>query len=266
MWFLFLALMVLSGIGVIIFLILTVMKKNRARVVLVASLGIGAFSTVAFIVAIVISTPANDGNVETAAEEVEETVDQEERDDEKEKEEPAKDKEEKKKSNEGKKKDKPKTGEKKKEDKNDDLVLPFTVNEFRENFDKAADEFALPFRSNKTAKVEEGEVNDTQQVLTASDYVNIFATLNKEGDVLSINLIGIGDGSEDSGFEIISVIGTSIAAAQPELTEDDRGDILKELGVLDEGSFGEMMSTNRNGFTYSLSIDEATGVMFFIEP
>src|SRR5690625_3088162 len=68
--------------------------------------------------------------------------------------------------------------------------LPFTVDEFRERFDAAADEFGLPYRSNKSAEVVKGDVYDTQQVITASDYVNAFATLSKNGDVVNISMTG----------------------------------------------------------------------------
>lgn len=146
-------------------------------------------------------------------------------------------------------------------------TLPYTVDEFREKFDVAAEEFGLFFRSNKTAEIVEGQVNNTQQVVTASDYVNIFATLNKNNEVLSINLIGVGDGTTDSGVEIMATIGATIAASQPELSPDERGDILKDLGLIGDEEIGDDMATTTRGkFTYSLSINDVTGVMFFVEP
>lgn len=57
MWFLFLSLMVLSGIGVLVFLILTIMKKKRAWIGLLASIGVGAFATIALIVSATMAVP-----------------------------------------------------------------------------------------------------------------------------------------------------------------------------------------------------------------
>lgn len=57
MWFLFLSLMVLSGIGVLVFLILTIMKKKRAWIGLLASIGVGAFATIALIVSAITAVP-----------------------------------------------------------------------------------------------------------------------------------------------------------------------------------------------------------------
>ena len=57
MWFLFFILMGVSGISAIIFLILTIMKRKRAWIGLVASAGVGAFATAAFIIAFIFSAP-----------------------------------------------------------------------------------------------------------------------------------------------------------------------------------------------------------------
>ena len=57
MWFLFLSLMVLSGIGVLVFLILTIMKKKRAWIGLLASIGVGAIATIALIVSAITAVP-----------------------------------------------------------------------------------------------------------------------------------------------------------------------------------------------------------------
>lgn len=57
MWFLFLSLMVLSGIGVLVFLILTIMKKKRAWIGLLASIGVGAFATIALIDSAIMAVP-----------------------------------------------------------------------------------------------------------------------------------------------------------------------------------------------------------------
>ncbi|MEI3612926.1 hypothetical protein [Pseudogracilibacillus sp. SO30301A] len=59
MWVLFLLLMVLSGIGAVVFLILTIMKKRRAWIGLVATIGVGAFSTVGLFIALIFAVPTD---------------------------------------------------------------------------------------------------------------------------------------------------------------------------------------------------------------
>lgn len=153
------------------------------------------------------------------------------------------------------------------DDVTDAPTLGFTVEEFRNNFDKFADEFELFFRSDKDAEVEKGEVNDLQKIVTASEYVQVFATLNKEGGILALNLVGVGDGSEQSGIEIMSTIGTIVAASQPELEPEERGDILRDVGLIGESELPEeMVTVEDGGYAYSLSVSDITGVMFFVEP
>lgn len=57
MWFLFLILMVLSGVALLVFLVLTLMKKKHAWIGLVSSIGVGIFATIAFLIAAVLAVP-----------------------------------------------------------------------------------------------------------------------------------------------------------------------------------------------------------------
>lgn len=213
-----------------------------------------------FIVGGLLLDTADDG-VEVASDEI--VAKEEKEEEEKEKPEPEKKEKKEYKPKDDAEYEKEKDKEKKKKD---EPTLPFTVNEFRERFDDAADEFELTYRSNKSADITKGDVHDTQQVITASDYVNAFATLSKDGGVISISMVGVGDGSDNSGFDILATMGAIIAAAQPELMPEERGVVLKELGLSDGRAEEDMQSTTRDNVKYSLSINELTGVMFFVEP
>lgn len=148
-----------------------------------------------------------------------------------------------------------------------ELTLKVSLEEFRDNFDNAADEFDLPFRINRVAEVEEGAVNNSVKLITASEYVNSFAALSRDNEILSITLIGSGDGSDDSGFEILAAIGATIAATQPELSPDERGEILRDLGIISDGELPEEMTSAVSGeYIYSFEYNDLAGVMFFVEP
>lgn len=149
----------------------------------------------------------------------------------------------------------------------DEPTLNISVEEFRENFDSVAGEFGLTYRSNKDAEIVVGDVYDTQQLITASDHVSAFATLTKDGGIVSLNLVGSGDGTQESGFEILASIGAMIGAVEPELAAEERGEILTELGILDEGGISDgLKQVENNGILYSFNKTADEGLMFFVEP
>jgi len=77
MWILFLLLTIAAGAGAITFLVLTIKKRRRAWIGLVASIIIGAFTSIAFLVSIVMTIPASDESA-VASKEVEEEVEKDE--------------------------------------------------------------------------------------------------------------------------------------------------------------------------------------------
>lgn len=145
-------------------------------------------------------------------------------------------------------------------------VLPLTIEEIYDNFDRGAEEFELSFRANRDAEVEDGAIYDTQNIVTDSDYVSMFATITKDGGIVNLTMIGVGDGTAGSGLEILGAMGSTIAAVQPELTPEERGEILTELGILGGDGFPEdMTNTIRDNIKYSFSFSDLVGAMFIVE-
>lgn len=145
-------------------------------------------------------------------------------------------------------------------------VLPLTIEEIYDNFDRGAEEFELSFRANRDAEVEDGAIYDTQNIVTDSDYVSMFATITKDGGIVNLTMIGVGDGTAGSGLEILGAIGSTIAAVQPELTPEERGEILTDLGILGGDGFPEdMTNTIRDNIKYSFSFSDLVGAMFIVE-
>lgn len=110
-------------------------------------------------------------------------------------------------------------------------------------------------------QIEEGEVQNTLSY-DLTPHSSMVAMVNKDtSKIKDIMMIGAGDGSEDSGLNIMVSLGSLIAAADPTLSAQDRGAIMKELGFGDETK--DLMNlkeeTSRNGIKYKMSSSELTG-------
>lgn len=110
-------------------------------------------------------------------------------------------------------------------------------------------------------QIEEGEVQNTLSY-DLTPHSSMVAMVNKDtSKIKDIMMIGAGDGSEDSGLNIMVSLGSLIAAADPTLSAQDRGAIMKELGFGDETK--DLMNlkeeTSRNGIKYKMSSSEITG-------
>lgn len=109
----------------------------------------------------------------------------------------------------------------------------------------------------------DGAVQDTI-TYDGGPSVAINAAIKKEtGLANSFTFIGVPDGSEESGFQVIAGMGVFIGAIDPSLTPDERNDVLKELGMMDEdfNVLDHEGKTTKNGFNYHLSTSEFTGIM-----
>lgn len=112
----------------------------------------------------------------------------------------------------------------------------------------------------------DGAVQDTI-TYDGGPSVAINATIKKEtGLANGFTFIGVPDGSEDSGFQVIAGMGIFIGAIDPSLTADDRNDVLKELGMMDDdfNILDHEGKTTKNGFDYHLSTSEHTGIMLSV--
>ena len=110
-------------------------------------------------------------------------------------------------------------------------------------------------------QIEEGEVQNTLSY-DLTPHSSMVAMVNKDtSKIKDIMMIGAGDGSEDSGLNIMVSLGSLIAAADPTLSAQDRGAIMKELGFGDETK--DLMNlkeeTSRNGIKYKMNSSELTG-------
>lgn len=109
-----------------------------------------------------------------------------------------------------------------------------------------------------------GKENDTFSIMLNSQ-IALLLQINKEDESLrSVMMIGQGDGTSKSGLNIMMVMGGIIAAVDPNLSQDERGKILRDIGIFDKDfniSKAEG-STMKNGIKYFINTSDQIGVMF----
>jgi hypothetical protein len=135
--------------------------------------------------------------------------------------------------------------------------------EFKTAFNKASDTVKSSLKI-KNIKVDDGQVQNTFQVML-TDKIAITGTVNKkDGSVRDVLLLGQGDGTAKSGTDIIVMIGTIIMATNSELSADDRGNVLRDLGLFDKNLDLNKLdkTTIRNGIKYHITGSDKIGLMF----
>lgn len=73
MWVVFLLLTGLAGCSAIVFLVLTIMKKSKAWIGLIVSIGLGVFTGMAFLITAIMAVPSGTGGTTPVTSDVDET-------------------------------------------------------------------------------------------------------------------------------------------------------------------------------------------------
>lgn len=150
-----------------------------------------------------------------------------------------------------------------KEEKEEIYSLGFNAKEFKKKFNNFSKEIQSPFVINKI-EVTDGEVQDVASIIL-TDHIAINLAINKaDNSVREIIMIGQGDGTEESGYDLLLVIGTIISITNESLDEDGRGDVLRTLG-LTEGLSDEKVQHVEGDIRYTLSADEQVGIIFIAD-
>ncbi|WP_053061598.1 hypothetical protein [Paenibacillus sp. VT-400] len=156
---------------------------------------------------------------------------------------------------------------KKQEDKNLEIrgTLGMTPEESRKSFNKRADELNnSKLKIGKKLNIETGPAQDVFQYMT-TDYIGIAGSVNKsDGSLRDVMMIGQENGTLSSGADIIISIGLVISGTNPDIPTSAVGDIMKYLGVIDEGVDWTTIdeSTEVNGVRYTLTGSDVLGIMF----
>lgn len=134
---------------------------------------------------------------------------------------------------------------------------------FSANFNKFMKEVDSPLRIHDI-QIEEGGVNNTFQYIF-NDQLGLIGTLNKRDNTIrGIAMIAQGDGTIKSGANIFIVITGIIVSTNPGLIPEERGGILKDLGLFKKNTDINNLSGNtiRNNIKYYISSSNQVGIVF----
>lgn len=137
------------------------------------------------------------------------------------------------------------------------------IDEVKANFNNAAAKLNIDFRINNLT-VKDGEKQNTAQCML-NDHIGIMRTINKKDNtVREVMMIAQGDGTTKSAANMIVVAGTLIATAEPGISNEDRAQLIKELGIPSEIKDGFERDVTHNNFKYHVSLSNSIGFMFSI--
>lgn len=100
-----------------------------------------------------------------------------------------------------------------------------------------------------------------------TEYLGLIGTLNKDDksiEGITIIVAGEGDDSETRGIKILTVMSGLFTAINPDITPDERGEIIKKLGILKSSALkdGYKKSVVVKGVKYWITISDAIGLWF----
>jgi len=140
--------------------------------------------------------------------------------------------------------------------------IGMNADQFKKAFNEASNSIGTDLKIGNL-KIEEGPMQNTFNHSFTKN-LSMVGIVNKiDGSVRSVTFIGAGDGTAKSGADIILSMGLAIMTTNPELSENDRGNILRELGLMDGGDVLNLdKDTIRNGIKYSLNTSKELGIWF----
>ena len=148
------------------------------------------------------------------------------------------------------------------------IEFQFTVEEFLQRYNQA---FSVLDRNIKASIKEE---NDNGKYLTIQALTNnknvglVVGANNKTRTVQSITFIGTGDGTMQSGLDVMFGASAVVMAIEnPNMPVEQRGEIVSDLG-LSNGKLSELgkLSVKRNEVKYSISLSDTIGTWLVAEP
>jgi len=144
----------------------------------------------------------------------------------------------------------------------------FTIEEFLQRYNQA---FSVLGRNIKASIKEENNNGKylTIQALTNNKNIGLVVQANnKTRKVQLITFIGSGDGTIQSGLDVVFGVSAVVMAIEdPNMPVEQRGEIVKALG-LSNGKLSELgkLSAERNGTKYSISLSDSIGTWLVAEP
>ena len=139
------------------------------------------------------------------------------------------------------------------------LSFGITPQQFVDNYNAAAKSADTKQR----AKITKKSAESVQ--LAMSKFYGALLTLDKNGKVTSVMGIGAGDGTVNSGADIMMGFMFSIAGLRPDWPPTSRGEIIKALMDKD-GKIPKNASVTKDGIKFSIAVAEGAGIFFTASP
>jgi hypothetical protein len=142
----------------------------------------------------------------------------------------------------------------------------FRIISSTETFRKQFNSFAQKHQMGRirSIRINDGDVCNSF-TCTVRDRIEIIGQLNKnDNSVRSITMFASGNGTAESGAEIMMMMYALMAAADPSLSDQDKTEILRSLGIFDAHEDANELSgsTVRNGIKYYISASGLLGIFF----
>lgn len=140
--------------------------------------------------------------------------------------------------------------------------LGLSLNKFVTDFNNISAEFNANF-SIGNLEQQFGEFYNSYQYMLNDNIGILINADNLDDNVIDVTIIARGDGSFNSGIDILLCIGVIIGVMQPELAAAERGEILKDI-ELDGSSdaYNLDTSTIRGQYEYWVFSSPELGIMF----
>jgi hypothetical protein len=140
--------------------------------------------------------------------------------------------------------------------------LGITPMQFAEGFNRTAVGVQSSLRM-RAPEIAPGVRPMFKQMFTTN--LGIIGSCTSDGNLVSIILMGKGDGTVESSKDILVGMAVVIGAISPELPKEERGRILKETGLFDSATLPEFKGVSyRNGRKYQISKDQILGLSMIV--
>lgn len=147
------------------------------------------------------------------------------------------------------------------------LYLFSSAHEFKTNFNAYCTDNGITLNIQKM-NIQAGEINNSAQFSMLNKQIGFVGSINKNDNSLkSVTMIAQGNRDIDSGADLFLTMLCLIATVDPTLSADERGAILKSLGLLNKDTDILNLSGNItiNGIKYFIDSSHQLGVLFGAE-
>lgn len=142
-------------------------------------------------------------------------------------------------------------------------VLAMSPGEFASRWDQAAAEFDMGQLAIGALDVSDGDAQNVFQEMLADNLV-LMGTVLHSGELRDVLLMAQASTDDSENLQVIASWGILIASLSPELSTDERGEVLEELGVFGDRwtEDGYEATATRGDVRYQLTYSEMIGWMF----